>query len=82
MIKELMHDPIFLACKSEEATKEDITIANDLLETLMAHKERILFATSLQLWNSWQRFEKLIYLIYKTSSLKRGNYGNSKSSRW
>ena len=28
MIKELMHDPIFLACKSEEATKEDITIAN------------------------------------------------------
>ncbi len=39
MIKELMHDPIFLACKSEDATKEDITIANDLLETLMAHKE-------------------------------------------
>ena len=34
-----MHDPIFLACKSEEATKEDMTIANDLLETLMAHKE-------------------------------------------
>ena len=26
MIKELMHDPIFLACKSEDATKEDITI--------------------------------------------------------
>ena len=25
MIKELMHDPIFLACKSEKATKEDIT---------------------------------------------------------
>ena len=39
MVKELMHDPIFLACKSEDATKEDITIANDLLETLMAHKE-------------------------------------------
>ncbi len=32
MIKELMHDPIFLACKSEKTTKEDITIANDLLE--------------------------------------------------
>ena len=39
MIKELMHDPIFLAGKSEEATKEDISVANDLLETLMAHRE-------------------------------------------
>ena len=39
MIRELMHDPIFLAGKSEEATKEDIAVANDLLETLMAHRE-------------------------------------------
>ena len=39
MIKELMHDPIFLAGKSEDATKEDIGVANDLLETLMAHRE-------------------------------------------
>ena len=39
MIKELMHDPIFLAGKSKEATKEDIGVANDLLETLMAHRE-------------------------------------------
>ncbi len=39
MIKELMHDPIFLAGKSEPATKEDLRLANDLLETLMAHKE-------------------------------------------
>ena len=39
MIKELMHDPIFLAGKSEDATKEDIAVANDLLETLMAHRE-------------------------------------------
>ena len=28
MIRELMHDPIFLAGKSEEATKEDIAVAN------------------------------------------------------
>ena len=34
-----MHDPIFLAGTSEEATKEDIGVANDLLETLMAHRE-------------------------------------------
>ena len=39
MVKELMHDPIFLAGKSEDATKEDIAVANDLLETLMAHRE-------------------------------------------
>ena len=39
MIRELMHDPIFLAGKSEVATKDDIEVANDLLETLIAHKE-------------------------------------------
>lgn len=39
MIKELMHDPIFLGVKSEMATKEDLPIAQDLLDTLMAHKE-------------------------------------------
>ena len=39
MIKELMHDPIFLAGKSEVATKEDLPIAQDLLDTLIAHKD-------------------------------------------
>ena len=39
MIKELMHDPIFLAAKSETATKEDLDIAQDLLDTLIAHKD-------------------------------------------
>ncbi len=39
MVKELMHDPIFLAGKSEIATKEDLQVAQDLLDTLMAHKE-------------------------------------------
>ena len=39
MVKELMHDPIFLAGKSEIATKEDLQVAYDLLETLMAHRE-------------------------------------------
>ena len=34
-----MHDPIFLAGKSETATKEDLTVAQDLLETLLAHRE-------------------------------------------
>ena len=39
MIKELMHDPIFLAGKSEVATKADLPIAQDLLDTLIAHQE-------------------------------------------
>ena len=39
MIKELMHDPIFLAGKSEVATKEDLQVAQDLLDTLMAYRE-------------------------------------------
>ena len=39
MIKELMHDPIFLARKSAVATKEDLQVAQDLLDTLMAHRE-------------------------------------------
>ena len=39
MIKELMHDPIFLARKAERATEEDLQVAQDLLDTLVAHKE-------------------------------------------
>ena len=39
MIKELMHDPIFLAGRSEVATKDDLQVAEDLLDTLISHKE-------------------------------------------
>lgn len=39
MIREVMHDPIFLAGKSEVATKEDMQVTQDLLDTLMAHRE-------------------------------------------
>ena len=39
MVKELMHDPIFLARRSEPATREDLAVAQDLLDTLTAHKE-------------------------------------------
>ena len=39
MIKELMHDPIFLAGKSQPATKEDRQVAQDLLDTLLAHRD-------------------------------------------
>ena len=39
MVRELMHDPIFLARKSAEATAEDLKVARDLLDTLAFHKE-------------------------------------------
>ena len=39
MVRELMHDPIFLARKSEPAGKEDLAAAQDLLDTLAAHRE-------------------------------------------
>ena len=39
MVKELIHDPIFLAGRSETATKDDLQVAKDLLETLLSHKE-------------------------------------------
>ena len=38
MIKELMHDSIFLGGRSEPATKDDLQVAEDLLDTLMAHR--------------------------------------------
>ena len=39
MVKELMHDPIFLSMKSEKATEDDLQSAQDLLDTLTAHKD-------------------------------------------
>ena len=39
MVKELVHDPILLARKSQDATKEDLQVARDLLDTLIHHRE-------------------------------------------
>ncbi len=39
MIKQVIHDPIFLAMKSEPAVKEDLPAAQDLLDTLIANKD-------------------------------------------
>ena len=39
MVRELMHDPILLARKSAPATKLDLQIGQDLLDTLLAHRE-------------------------------------------
>lgn len=37
MIREIMHDPEFLAQKSEMATEEDKQVVEDMLDTLRAH---------------------------------------------
>ena len=39
MIRELVHDPLFLGIKSNAATKQDAAVAQDLLDTLTAHRE-------------------------------------------
>ena len=39
MVRPIMHDPIFLAQKSVPATAEDLPVAQDLLDTLIAHKD-------------------------------------------
>ena len=39
MVRELVHDPILLARKSAPATAEDLQTAQDLLETLIAHRD-------------------------------------------
>ena len=39
MVRELIHDPVLLARKSESATPADAEAARDLLDTLTAHSE-------------------------------------------
>ena len=39
MVRQLMHDPVFLAQKSVLATAEDLEVARDLLDTLEFHKD-------------------------------------------
>ena len=39
MVQPIMKDPIFLAQPSEPATKEDLQVAQDLLDTLSAHAQ-------------------------------------------
>ena len=39
MVREIIHDTILLARKSEAATAQDLQVAQDLLDTLIAHKD-------------------------------------------
>lgn len=37
MVREIIHDPLLLALKSEPATADDMQVVKDLLDTLRAH---------------------------------------------
>ena len=39
MIKQVIHDPVVLGVKSVNATREDLQVAQDLLDTLIANRE-------------------------------------------
>ena len=39
MIQPIMKDPLFLGVKSVPATQDDLQVAQDLLDTLAAHRE-------------------------------------------
>ncbi len=39
MVREIMRDPFFLGQKSEPAGREDLPVAQDLLDTLQAHAD-------------------------------------------
>lgn len=39
MVREIIHDPFMLSLKSAPATKEDLSVAADLMDTLKANKE-------------------------------------------
>ncbi len=39
MVKDLVHDPIFLAVRSTPASADDVQDADDLLDTLKAHRK-------------------------------------------
>ena len=40
MVREIVHDPVFLAQPSIEATEEDLPVAADLIDTLKANLDR------------------------------------------
>lgn len=39
MVREIIRDEVLLAQKAEPATPEDLPVAQDLLDTLAAHKD-------------------------------------------
>ena len=39
LIRKLIHDPLLLGLKSRPATKDDVPIAQDLLDTLRSHRK-------------------------------------------
>ena len=40
MIRQIVHDPLFLAVKSDRASEADMPVVSDLLDTLKANLDR------------------------------------------
>ncbi len=40
MVRDIVHDPLFLGRKSENASECDISIADDLIDTLVENREK------------------------------------------
>lgn len=52
MVKEVIHDPIFLGVKSEKATKEESQVVQYLLDTLIANKDKLCWYGSKYNWRT------------------------------
>ena len=62
MVREIMKDVFFLAQKSDPATKADLQVARDLLDTLKAHTDECVGMT--------KRFRE-IELEYQDQDMKK-----------
>ena len=62
MVREIIHDPIFLRRKSLNATAADLPIAEDLVDTLQANADRWIFShgRQAQLFLQWALTELLL----------------------
>lgn len=65
MVKEIIHDPFFLAIKSQTATQSDMPIAKDLLDTLKAHEKECVGMSANMIGES-----KAIIAFYDESGFK------------
>ena len=57
MVREICKDEAFLAQKAEPATADDLVVAQDLLDTLVAHRDRSAILAFWVMVSSFQRLD-------------------------
>lgn len=60
MVREVVHDVLFLGQKSEPATQADKQVAIDLLDTLKAHEEGCVGMAANMIGALWRRISSKI----------------------